>query len=122
MLQARVGDGVGAEVRGRGLELRCTVTPTAPVRTVLGVFLLNYHKDGLRLVTIVNAIARVARWARPSWCRLFVELPKLGRTLHRDANCIPEQGIESFDPEYLAREHVPKLREIDSATVFKSSE
>ena len=45
MLEARVGDGVGAEVRCGGLGLRCTVTRAVPVGPVLGVLLLDCHGE-----------------------------------------------------------------------------
>src|SRR5216683_5396911 len=47
MLHARVGDGVGAEIRVFGFKRRGTIVPTVTVRAVLGVgfLLLDYHLE-----------------------------------------------------------------------------
>ena len=58
---------------------------------------------------------------RPGWCRLLCGAGGVRGRLHRNADCAAEQSIESFDPEHLARKTMPKLREMDSATAFRSS-
>jgi len=110
MLQARVGDGVGAEVRGRGLELRCTVTPTAPVRTVLGVFLLNY----IRMAFASSQLSMLSREWRvglgPAGVVLFVELPKLGRRCTGTPTVFPSRASRVSTQSIWLENTVPKLR------------
>src|ERR1700691_6140603 len=128
MLEPHIGDGVGADVVAQ-CGLRGSVASAGAIRAMLhcGFFLLDRHKS-LRLVAISNAIARVAPWARPlgpGGIVLFVKLTEFCGTAHRNSDCTTEQGIESFYPEHLAREHctdVPGDRLGDCVQVERSTE
>src|ERR1035441_2655515 len=44
-------------------------------------------------------------WLGPGGVVLFVKLTEFCGAVHRDADCMTEEGVESLDPKHLTREH-----------------